>query len=231
VDFGSPVLHNTLIAGNFNGATGTTRDDVYGNLDPSGDYNLIGDSTGMTGLSNGVNGNQVGSASAPIDPMLGLLQDNGGPTLTRALLPGSPAIDAGNNAYATDWDQRGAPFRRIVNGTIDIGAFEVQAHTHGPPTRQPLPDPVPVQALGTPGRPLLGQPPDPLAAPSPLPGPGIPDGQTGQPEPVPVPTAGGQQAPAGLVGTDPGTGQPVASLGSLSANDLDALALTMLGGP
>jgi hypothetical protein len=147
---GSPVLHNTLIAGNFNGATGTTGDDVYGRLDPSGDYNLIGDGTGMSGLTNGVNGNQIGSASDPIDPLLGPLQDNGGPTLTHALLPGSPAIDAGNNAYATEWDQRGPGFRRIVNGTIDIGAFEVQAHAHGRPTGQPLPDPLPAPSSPAP---------------------------------------------------------------------------------
>jgi hypothetical protein len=126
---GSPVLHNTLIAGNFRGTTGTTRDDVAGALDSGGDHNLIGDGTGMTGLSNGINGNLVGSAAAPIDPLFGPLQDNGGPTKTHALLPGSPAIDAGNNAYATDFDQRGPGFPRIVNGTIDIGAFEVQAAT------------------------------------------------------------------------------------------------------
>jgi hypothetical protein len=41
-------------------------------------------------------------------------------------LSGSPAIDAGNNIYATDWDQRGEGFPRIVNGIIDIGAFEYQ---------------------------------------------------------------------------------------------------------
>jgi hypothetical protein len=226
-----PVLHNTLIAGNFGGATGTTPDDVSGSLDPGGDYNLIGDGTNMTGLSNGVNGNQVGSAAAPIDPLLGPLQDNGGPTLTHALLSGSPAIDAGNNAYATDWDQRGPGYPRIVNGIIDIGAFEVQAPAASYPTRQPLPETVPVQALGMPDGPQLGQPPDLLAAPSPVLESGIPDGQTVQPEPVPVPTAGGQQALATLFGTDPGTGQPVASLGALSASDLDALALNMLGGP
>jgi hypothetical protein len=132
VSSGSPVLHNTLIAGNFRGSTGTTRDDVYGTLDPSGDYNLIGDGTGMTGLSNGVNGNLVGSHNAPIDPLLGPLTDNGGPTFTHALLSGSPAIDAGNNDYATDWDQRGDGFPRIVNGIIDIGAFEVQEGGRGP---------------------------------------------------------------------------------------------------
>jgi len=128
---GLPVLHNTLIAGNFRGATGTTADDVYGSLNSGGDYNLIGDRSGMTGLVNGVNGNQVGSASDPIDPQLGPLDANGGPTLTHALLPGSPAIDAGNNAYATDWDQRGPGYPRIVNGIIDIGAFEVQSGRPG----------------------------------------------------------------------------------------------------
>jgi hypothetical protein len=124
VSSGAPVLHNTLIAGNFRGATGTTADDVNGPLDASGDYNLIGDGTGMTGLSDGVNGDRVGTASAPIDPLLGPLQNNGGPTQTLALLPGSPAINAGGNTYATATDQRG--FARIVGGAIDIGAFEVQ---------------------------------------------------------------------------------------------------------
>src|SRR5262249_5219685 len=98
VTSGSPVLHNTLIAGNFKGATGTTRDDVFGALNPGGDYNLIGDGTGMSGLSNGVNGNLIGSASGPIDPLLGPLRDNGGPTFTHALLPGSPALNAGDPA-------------------------------------------------------------------------------------------------------------------------------------
>ena len=139
---GSPVLHNTLIAGNFNGATGTTRDDVLGALDSSGDYNLIGDGTGMTGLTDGGNGNQVGTADNPIDPLLGPLDDNGGPTLTHALLPGSPAIDAGDNTDAPDWDQRGEGFLRVVgildpdNPVIDIGAFEVQAEGSGSRSRQ-----------------------------------------------------------------------------------------------
>jgi hypothetical protein len=61
-----------------------------------------------------------------------LLAGNGGPTETMALLAGSAAIDAGNNALAFDrWrghvlstDQRGPGFPRIVNGGVDIGAFE-----------------------------------------------------------------------------------------------------------
>ena len=145
-----------------------------------------------------------------------------------ALLPGSPAIGAGDPTDAPMWDQRGPGYPRIVNGTIDIGAFEVQAHAHGRPTGQPLPDPVPVQVLGTPAGPLAGQPPD---LPTPLPEPSNPDAQAGPSEPVPVQTAGGQPAPATSFGTYPGTGQPLASIGSLSANDLEALALNMLSGP
>jgi hypothetical protein len=62
-----------------------------------------------------------------IEPLLGPLQNNGGLTQTMALLPGSPAIDAGDNDDAPLYDQRGPGFDRIVNGIIDIGAFEVQA--------------------------------------------------------------------------------------------------------
>ena len=64
------------------------------------------------------------------DPLLGPLQDNGGPTKTYALLPGSPAIDAGDNATCLATDQRGAA--RPADGDeagsgaadCDIGAFE-----------------------------------------------------------------------------------------------------------
>ena len=68
-----------------------------------------------------------------VAPLLGPLAFNGGPTQTHALLPGSPAIDAGSNALAVDFgfpenplvsDQRGDGFDRIVSGTVDIGAFE-----------------------------------------------------------------------------------------------------------
>ena len=62
------------------------------------------------------------------NPMLGPLQDNGGPTFTHALLPGSPAIDAGNPNFTPPplFDQRGSGFDRVVNGRIDVGSFEVQ---------------------------------------------------------------------------------------------------------
>ncbi|HEY3391135.1 MAG TPA: choice-of-anchor Q domain-containing protein, partial [Lacipirellulaceae bacterium] len=79
------------------------------------------------------NGNLVGGpVHGAIDPLLSPLAANGGPTMTHALLPGSPAINAGDlNAKAGEggvplYDQRGEPFGRVVNGRIDIGAFEYQ---------------------------------------------------------------------------------------------------------
>jgi hypothetical protein len=87
--------------------------------------NLIGDGTGSAGIINGVNGNQVGTSGNPINPRLGVLRANGGPTPTLALLPGSPAIDRGDNASSPgSVDQRGLP--RIINNVIDIGAYELQ---------------------------------------------------------------------------------------------------------
>jgi hypothetical protein len=59
------------------------------------------------------------------DPKLGPLANNGGPTLTMALLPDSPAIDAGDNSAAPLTDQRGIP--RPVGSSADIGAYEFTA--------------------------------------------------------------------------------------------------------
>lgn len=89
-------------------------------------YSLIGNGSGST-LPTGSTGNLVGTATSPIDPKLGPLQANGGPTQTMALLLGSPAIDAGSNSKiptGVTTDQRGDS--RISGGTVDIGAYEVQ---------------------------------------------------------------------------------------------------------
>src|SRR5262249_19080377 len=79
----------------------------------------IGDGSG--GLADSITGN----------PMLGPLADNGGPTQTMALLPGSPAIDAGANSAAglPSTDQRG--LARIIGPPADIGAFELQPYVDG----------------------------------------------------------------------------------------------------
>jgi hypothetical protein len=80
------------------------------------------------------NGNLVGTFGNSLDAHLGPLADNGGQTQTMALLAGSPAINAGDNSLADNpdgtplkTDQRGMGFKRIVGGTVDMGAFEVQA--------------------------------------------------------------------------------------------------------
>lgn len=67
----------------------------------------------------------VGTLSAC--PRLAPLLDNGGVTLTHGLLPGSPAIDTGNNNENLDTDQRGTGFARVVGAAPDIGAYEWSA--------------------------------------------------------------------------------------------------------
>jgi hypothetical protein len=73
------------------------------------------------------------------DPMLGPIQDNGGPTLTYGLLTGSPAIDAGDPNFTPppDYDQRGPGYPRVLGNRVDIGSFEAQA------TPAPTPSPTP----------------------------------------------------------------------------------------
>jgi hypothetical protein len=102
---------NTIIAAN----TAAAFPDVQGNIGSRG-HNLIGNTSGGFGFA--------ASDLRDVDPVLGPLQNNGGPTQTRALLPGSPAVDAGDNTDAPFFDQRG--LTRVVGGTIDIGAFEAQ---------------------------------------------------------------------------------------------------------
>jgi hypothetical protein len=115
---GQLTARNTILAGN----TAGTSPDINSTLHSQG-HNLIGDGTGGSGYDPT---DLVGTSANPIDPLLGPLQDNGGPTQTMALLDGSPALGAGDPTNAPDWDQRGPGFPRVVNGAIDIGAFETQ---------------------------------------------------------------------------------------------------------
>ena len=69
----SLTLVNTIVAGN----SASNGPDISGYV-AGGSNNLIGIGDGMTGLTNGVNGNQVGTSGSPIDPDLGTLQNNGG---------------------------------------------------------------------------------------------------------------------------------------------------------
>ncbi|MBV8859392.1 MAG: Ig-like domain repeat protein [Acidobacteria bacterium] len=112
---------NTVVARN---GTGTQSDlTALPNWYVSRGHNIIG-IAGNTGGGNafidGQNGDRVGTPASPFNPLLGPLGDYGGPTQTFALLPGSPAIDAGSSTGAPATDQRGVG--RV--GAVDIGAFE-----------------------------------------------------------------------------------------------------------
>jgi hypothetical protein len=124
------LLNNTIVAGN----TGTAgiADDVSGALDPASAFNILGTLAGLN---------------------LGTLANNGGPTQTVALLPGSiAAIDTGSTARANQAgltaDQRGYPYENAV----DIGAYEFHEPTHvvfvpGTPGNTIAGDSVPVTVL------------------------------------------------------------------------------------
>ncbi|MEM9530018.1 MAG: choice-of-anchor Q domain-containing protein [Pseudomonadota bacterium] len=110
------TLDSTIIAGS--GAEDCLGDAT--SVDSEG-FNVIEDDTGCgTGQNTG---DQWGTVTSPIDPLLGPLQDNGGPTLSRALDPSSPAVEAGNPGCPAA-DQRGVS--RPQGAACDAGAFELQ---------------------------------------------------------------------------------------------------------
>lgn len=120
-DIGERTIRDTIVAGspantNCTGS-GTTLSENH-NLD-SGNTCDFGDATDLTAT----------------DPSLGPLQDNGGPTQTHALLPGSPAIDAGDPACPPPaMDQRGTSRPQPAGGRCDIGAYEFVPGTGGSST-------------------------------------------------------------------------------------------------
>jgi len=135
----SPIeVSNSIVAGNI-GSGPDIR--FLGENDPNPEIlvvenSLIGDvaRSGITAATG--TGNILGQPA-----LLGPLADNGGPTLTHALLSGSPAINAGSNALAVDGDgsplttdQRGTGFDRILGDSVDIGAFEADPSAASIPT-------------------------------------------------------------------------------------------------
>ncbi|HJT82648.1 MAG TPA: choice-of-anchor Q domain-containing protein, partial [Chthoniobacterales bacterium] len=114
------TLINSIIAGNTNTVTSEPADYPYSFLRDGSSSNLFG--TGVhaqfPGWYSGVNGNIVGVPGYQL--FLGPLANNGGPTQTVALLPGSPAIDHGTVSVSSD--QRGVV--RPQFNFPDIGAYE-----------------------------------------------------------------------------------------------------------
>jgi hypothetical protein len=104
---------NTLVADN---AAADYAPDLYGTLASLG-HNLIGNSTGGSGYAD--------TDLLDVDPLLGPLDDYGGPTLTHALLPGSPALNTGDPTQLGVPDQRGV----LRRGGVNIGAYQASAST------------------------------------------------------------------------------------------------------
>ena len=128
---GPVSFKNTIIAGN-SAASGSP--DCSGTMISQG-HNLVQDTSGCT-ITGDLTGNITGQ-----DPLLGPLADNGGPTLTHALDPNSPAIDSGDDSVLgaplnLTTDQRG--LSRLHGAHVDIGAYEYGAAAVDTPQTSPI---------------------------------------------------------------------------------------------
>lgn len=190
--FGTTYAANTIIGGNFDDSSGVSHPDCTGEIDSLG-HNLIQDTGGCT-ITGDTTGNQIG-----MSPKLDNLAENGGSTMTHALLVGSPAIDAGGVKNCPDergtpltTDQRG--YVRPVNGNLtpdvvcDIGAFERLSRAVPTPTNTPTATASPtssatptVTATSTPG-------PSPTPTNTVTPGPSPTATETATPGPSPTAT-------------------------------------------
>ena len=133
--YGGTQFDNSIIAANTDHSG--IEHDVYGSARFR--YSILGrDNPLFENFHQFLEGNLLGTNSSPVNPMLEPLADNGGQTLTHALLPGSPAINAGDPAAVAGsgqtplYDQRGMGFPRIVGGRVDIGAFESAPSSSAP---------------------------------------------------------------------------------------------------
>lgn len=146
---GNVTLYNTIAARNDSGyyshgtyfSNGVDDYDIVGSITSLG-HNLIAAGNNGSGYRTS---DLVGTTAVPLDPKLGPLQNNGGSTPTMALLPGSPALDAGGDANAPTTDQRGVA--RPQGTHVDIGAFELEVPPAPPPTPSPSPSPMPPPAV------------------------------------------------------------------------------------
>ena len=193
VTSGTLTTQNTIIGGNFDNSATLQRPDCYGTFTSAG-YNLIQDTTGCT-VTGTTTGNLLGFNAG-----LGPLQDNGGPTFSHALLPGSPAIDAGaaangcrdQNNDVLGIDQRG--YLRPVDGDglpgviCDLGAYEYNSPGTPTPTFTPFPPP-PTNTPTTTGTPTLTPTPTDTPIVTDTPTPTATHTPTATNTPTPTPTA------------------------------------------
>jgi len=125
------------------------------------------------------------------NPLLGPLQDNGGPTFTHELLSGSPAINAGDPNFTPPplFDQRGPDFFRVRNGRIDIGSFEVQSGSAPSPTPTATASPTPTPAATATPTSTPTPTAIPTATPAATPSPTATPSATAAPTTTPAPSA------------------------------------------
>jgi hypothetical protein len=120
----SPTLENVILWGNSALSSGDEMFNFDSSATPSITDSVVGGSNGSGGSWDTSLGTD-GGGNLDADPALVALADNGGPTQTIALGPGSSAIDAGGaNTTCASTDQRGAA--RPYGGGCDIGAYEVR---------------------------------------------------------------------------------------------------------
>jgi len=115
---GTLTTTSTIYAGNMLGTASAAANDITltdGTV--SGTNNIVKNQGTAGGLTNGTNGNLIG-----VDPEIGALADNGGPTLTHSIYPGSAAVNAGAVSGGITTDQRGET--RTQGSNPDIGAYE-----------------------------------------------------------------------------------------------------------
>jgi hypothetical protein len=158
LEIGNTILKRGTAGENIDNSNGSVTSHGYSISDDNGGGVLIGP------------GDQINT-----DPILGPLQDNGGPAFTHALLPGSPAIDSGDPNFTPPpfFDQRGPGFNRVVNGRIDKGSFELQAGTTPTPTPTMTPSatPTPTATPTSTPRPSPSPRSNPAPRPRPTPAP------------------------------------------------------------
>lgn len=126
VDGSTVNISNTIVSNNHTTSLAGPGSDLTRGGGTVNSRNSLYQTAPVAGVINGLNtGNVTG------DPLLGPLQNNGGPTPTHAITsPGSPAVNTGSNALITApdnvSDQRGPGFNRIINTIVDIGSYEFQ---------------------------------------------------------------------------------------------------------
>ncbi|MBX3434589.1 MAG: hypothetical protein KF847_14820 [Pirellulales bacterium] len=136
--FGGPLasttIRSTIVSGNVNNDIEFVSPATIAKYVSEG-YNIIGNGNAAPAF------NQPGDQTGVLNPMLGALIKDGGPTPTHKPLLGSPAIDAGNpldvpgGGAVPLFDQRGSLYTRVFDGNqdgtarIDVGAYELQGLT------------------------------------------------------------------------------------------------------